>query len=406
MRILIVEDDRASALLLTAMLQRWGYEVVHASDGQRAWEILHEQDIRLVISDWMMPRVDGPELCRRIRKSGLPGYTYVILLTARGERQAIVEGLGAGADDFVAKPFDQEELHARLRAGMRIVKLESDLEQRNHRLEDAYRSMRQDLEAAATMQRNLLPKPSPLLGGCSFDWLFVPSSFVAGDILDYFPLDPHHVAFYLLDVAGHGVRAAMHSVALSRLLSSSHRRDRGRTGSWPDVLDMGAPSPAEVVRSLNARFETATDAQSYFTMIYGVIDARDGTTRIVQAGHPAPIHQSGSSARLVGTGGYAVGMLPDVEYEELEIRLEQGDRLFVYSDGVVECKNGSAEEFSPGRLLETLCEQRGVPAAQALASLASHLERWSGDQPYRDDMTMLAIERVEGPASAVSAQAR
>jgi sigma-B regulation protein RsbU (phosphoserine phosphatase) len=161
MRILVVEDDRASALLLKSMLQRWGYDVVHATDGRQAWEILHEQDIRLVISDWMMPRMNGLELCREIRKSDLPGYTYVILLTARGERLSLVEGMGAGADDFVTKPFDQAELQARLRAGVRIVQLEADLEQRNRRLEDAYRSMRQDLEAAARMQRSLLPIPLP-----------------------------------------------------------------------------------------------------------------------------------------------------------------------------------------------------------------------------------------------------
>ncbi len=401
MKILIVEDERASALLLKAMLQHWGYEVVHATDGRVAWEILHEQDIRLVISDWMMPHMDGPELCRRIRRSRLPGYVYVILLTARGESHSLVDGLEAGADDFVAKPFDKDELHARLRAGMRIVRLEADLEQRNHRLEDAYRSMRQDLEAAARMQRSLLPKPSAVLGGCGFDWLFVPSSFVAGDILDYFPVNNHEVAFYLLDVAGHGVRAAMHSVALSRLLSTAHRRDRGRPGSSPDLHNAPAPSPAEVVRSLNARFENAGDAHSYFTMIYGSLDAHSGVARIVQAGHPSPIHQSGAGVQLVGTGGFAVGMLPDVDYEEFEVQLEPGDRLLLYSDGVTECKNASAEEFSTGRLLQSVQEHRACAQSEALMALGRRLEQWRSEDASRDDITMLAIERLAGRHTSV-----
>jgi len=394
MKILIVEDDRASALLLQSMLQRWGYEAVLASDGLQAWEILCEQDIRMVISDWMMPRMDGPELCRKIRRSRLPGYTYVILLTARGASESLVKGLGAGADDFVTKPFHHEELHARLRAGMRIIRLEADLDQRNRRLEDAYRTMRQDLEAAARMQRSLLPKPSTVLGGCCFDWLFVPSSFVAGDILDYYPLNAHRIAFYLLDVAGHGVRAAMHSVALSRLLASAHGKDRNRPGSSPGLLDSQVPSPADVVRGLNARFETNGDANNYFTMIYGLIDTRDGSARIVQAGHPSPIHQSHRGVRLVGNGGFAVGMLPDVDYEEFSLQLDPGDRLIVYSDGVVECKNAQAEEFSEARLLDSVREQRGRNQAAVLAEVERRLEAWRGDHGFRDDMTMLAIERV------------
>lgn len=130
MKVLLAEDDPTSRRMLEAVLERWGYLVLSAEDGTRAWEILQAADApRLAILDWVMPGVDGLELCRRIRAredSSAP-YTYVVLLTSRGSKTDVVAGMDAGADDYVAKPFDQHELQARLRAGRRIVELEEQL---------------------------------------------------------------------------------------------------------------------------------------------------------------------------------------------------------------------------------------------------------------------------------------
>jgi putative two-component system response regulator len=125
-KILVADDDSTSRRLLEATLAKRGHEVVVTRDGQEAWQTLQTPNgPRLAILDWMMPVIDGVELCRRIRSGVLPGYVYVILLTSRSDKQDIVEGLSAGADDFVTKPFHAEELAVRVTAGQRILALES-----------------------------------------------------------------------------------------------------------------------------------------------------------------------------------------------------------------------------------------------------------------------------------------
>jgi diguanylate cyclase (GGDEF)-like protein len=128
MRILLAEDDVISRRMLEAFLVKWGYEVVVARSGEEGWGILQEKDApRLAILDWMMPGKDGIDICRGVRQRKGRPYTYIILLTARGQKEDMVQGLEAGADDYVTKPFDPFELRARVRAGGRIVELQEQL---------------------------------------------------------------------------------------------------------------------------------------------------------------------------------------------------------------------------------------------------------------------------------------
>jgi DNA-binding response OmpR family regulator len=137
-RILIAEDDRTSRLLLERALAKWGHEVVVTENGADALRGLLSTDApRLAILDWMMPDLDGVEVCSRVRRANLEHTCYVILLTARKQKADIVEGLEAGANDYVTKPFDLGELRARVRVGQRVVELESALRQRVRDLEEA-----------------------------------------------------------------------------------------------------------------------------------------------------------------------------------------------------------------------------------------------------------------------------
>ncbi len=138
MRILIAEDDAVSRRLLETTLARWGHDVVVATDGRQALQLLQAKDApSLAVLDWMMPEMDGVQVCRAVRGPTTERILYVILLTAKGQKQDIVTGLEAGADDYLVKPFDREELRARLNAGIRIVTLEQALAERVRQLEDA-----------------------------------------------------------------------------------------------------------------------------------------------------------------------------------------------------------------------------------------------------------------------------
>ena len=121
MRILIVEDSTPIRMSLAKLLRDWGHEVVQASNGAKAWEHLGDSAVSLVISDWMMPEMDGIELCKRVRATDAGRYIYFILLTARAEKSDLVEGMEAGADDFISKPFNRSELQVRIRAAERML---------------------------------------------------------------------------------------------------------------------------------------------------------------------------------------------------------------------------------------------------------------------------------------------
>jgi diguanylate cyclase (GGDEF)-like protein len=127
-KILVADDDAVSRRLLEVTLKKWGYDVVVADDGDKAWEVLQREDApQLAILDWVMPGMDGPEICREVRTFGDQRYIYLLLLTAKSEKEDLVKGMEAGADDFLTKPFDVQELRTRLRAGTRILDLQETL---------------------------------------------------------------------------------------------------------------------------------------------------------------------------------------------------------------------------------------------------------------------------------------
>jgi sigma-B regulation protein RsbU (phosphoserine phosphatase) len=138
MEILIAEDDATSRMMLKAILIKWGYEVVETCNGDEAWQVLQREDApRIAILDWIMPGISGDNLCRKLRRKTTLRPIYIILLTVRRDKADVIAGLEAGANDYIRKPFDREELRARVRVGERVVKLEAALVERIRELEDA-----------------------------------------------------------------------------------------------------------------------------------------------------------------------------------------------------------------------------------------------------------------------------
>ena len=140
MKVLVAEDNLTTRTMMAAILKNWGFEVVAAIDGEEAWTMLQEADApRMALLDWEMPGLDGVEICRRIRERETAGnaYTYLLLLTSRGDQRDIVTGIEAGADDYVVKPFDRHELRARMRVGQRIIELQTEL----YRLQEKFRHL-------------------------------------------------------------------------------------------------------------------------------------------------------------------------------------------------------------------------------------------------------------------------
>jgi sigma-B regulation protein RsbU (phosphoserine phosphatase) len=396
-QVLVADDDPMQRAKLSLLLRRSGYEVVEASNGAEAWEVLGHTPIRLVFTDWMMPEMNGLELIRRIRASDLGHYVYIILCTGKESKADLVEGISSGADDFLSKPADPDELRARLHAGERVIELEVKLAREKQELGEAYQSLtiahqkiRSDLQAAAKLQKSLLPRPGSHQN-VRFDWLFRPTAHVAGDIFNVFPLDNQHIGFYQLDVSGHGIPSAMLSFTLSKALSPTPLRDSivKRVSSEPPYYQIVPPNV--VVQELNHSFQNDNDM--YFTIAYGVLNSANGHLQLTQAGHPSPIlARKNNAPRLLGSGGFPVAALPDLEFDIIEEDLQPGDRLLLCSDGISECYGITEQQFGIERVLDCLNRGADESLEGLMRSLDEELLRWRGSEEFDDDVSVLAVE--------------
>ena len=403
MKILLVDDDRVARRIHSVLLRTQGHEVVEAADGELAWRLVEESDISFVVSDWVMPNLAGVDLCRRIRAANLDRYVYVILCTSKGAKTDLIEGMDAGADDFLVKPVGPDELRVKVRAGERVLTLQQGLAHKNdelarinQQLQSSHKLIEDDLKAAAWMQHRLLPPPALEANGLRCHWRFEPSGYVAGDIFNFFAMDDREVGFYMLDVSGHGVPAAMLSVTLSMMLTPDASRDSplrrfNRATELSEIL-----SPHDAIRELNRRFQSKDDR--YFTMIYGMFDTRSSILRMAQAGHPGPVlFGKNCQPEILGSGGMPIGLWSEIDFDCFEIPVGAGDRLLLYSDGVTECVNGKGEAFGEQRLLAYLADAP-LSLDQLLDQLLEEIRNWRAGAESGDDVSLLAIERNAGPA--------
>ena len=398
MKILLADDDSVTRRVLCALLRNQGHEVAEAPDGERGWQLVQETDISFVVSDWMMPGLAGVDLCRRIRAAGLNRYIYVILCTSRGERSDLIEGMDAGADDFLVKPVQADELRVKVRAGERVLRLQQGLAEKNRelarintQLQSSHKLIEDDLKAAAWMQQTLLPPPALEANGLRCHWRFEPSGYVAGDIFNFFEMNDGQVGFYLLDVSGHGVPAAMLSVTLSMVLTPDMTRGSPLKRLNPQTQQPEVLRPDAVIRDLNMRFQSKDER--YFTMIYGLIDPASSTLTLAQAGHPGPILIGNhGELRTLGTGGMPVGLWKDIDFDCFELPISPGDRLLLYSDGVTECLNPGGEAFGENRLLDYLSARTMEPMDELLGGILKELGKWRVHPESADDISLLAID--------------
>jgi sigma-B regulation protein RsbU (phosphoserine phosphatase) len=393
-RILIAEDERITRTTLERQLRAWGHDVIAAEDGELAWEVFAAAEFDIVVTDWEMPRLSGIDFVRRIRGAPRTVYTYVILLTSRSDKLDIVSGIEAGADDFVSKPFDREELRVRLLAGERIVRLERALSHQNAELRDANERIRHGLEAAARVQQSMLPRQNIVTPHVCTAWKYVPTDEVAGDAIGLHLIDERYLIAYVLDVSGHGVPAALLSVSAMHSMEpippeTSLLRDVRGAGGLGTVQ-----RPARVAAELNRRFRAGENDGRYLTMVLCVLDTHDGRLYFTSAGHPAPLLlREDTSLPTPDVGGFPIAIMDTADYEEGLIQLQRGDRVCLFSDGISEQTGASdGEQFGPDRLICSLTSRKAVAATQAVDDVVSDLVQWAGSSSFTDDVSLVIVE--------------
>ena len=387
-RALLVDDDPLLLALLSAFLASRGYEVEEASDGEQALQRLAGGGFNLVVTDRHMPRMDGLALCRAIRARKDESYVYCIMLTASGDEQALQVAMEAGVDDFLAKPLRPADLGARLNAAERVLALEAGLAARNQELSEAYAKLSRDLDLARALQRAQLPAPQSF-GKLQFEGWFEASSFVGGDLYDYFPLGDRLVAFYLADISGHGVAAAMMAVAAQHQLRAAAQQVVRSIAPDAELGD----AVLEILNRYNTRFLETNETGLYLTLVFGLVDRARGLVALVEAGHPPVLHAApgASEFTVIGEGSVPVGILPDPQWQARTFTLAPGSRLVLHSDGITDCAGHDGTFFGEQRLRDLLVQQRGSSAAQTCAAVGGALHDWHAGS-FEDDVTLLVVE--------------
>ncbi len=397
--ILVLDDSRAQRKLISKMLTNWGHQVTCCERPQDALEALQDTSISLILTDWIMPEMSGPEFCRAFRKMERESYAYVILLTSKSEKAEIAQGLEAGADDFVSKPVDGHELRARIRAGERIVRMQQTLVEQNRHIRtnlaeirELYDALDRDLKEAQGLQESLVRETFKDLGTAQISLTLKASGHVGGDLVGFFPISDTCVGLFSLDVSGHGVTSALLAARLAGLLGTAAPEQNvamepDPAGGWR------ALPPGDVAQKLNRIMFEEMTTELYFTLGLAEIDLCTGKGRMVQAGHPHPVVQSKTGEiDWIGTGGMPVGLLPDAEFDDFPIQLQPGDRLFLYSDGITELGHPLGGFLGEDGLAEILKNSETCSGPEMLPRLVADLEAYCGRSEFEDDVSAVVFD--------------
>ena len=390
MKVLIAEDEALARRLLQSYLERWGHEVVAAQNGAEAWQLFAEGEFSIVISDWIMPELDGVELIRRIRACQRPAYVYAILVTSKSQKEDIVEGMEAGADDFVTKPFDRDELRVRLRAGQRVIELETAL---RASLEELAQARRREGEVGAKIQQTLLlGQPPRDLPGVQVAALTIPSQQIDGDFYDFYQHSDRCLDVVVGDVMGKGVPAALMGAAIK----SSFLR---ALSSLIAPLDRGKlPEPEVIVTSVHANVSRQfIGLESFATLCYARFNLEQRRVTLVDCGHTKTVHfhsRTGTSETLDGKNiplGFSEGAL----YKQIFAPFEVGDIFFFYSDGVTEAQNEAGEFFGVDSLIELIKTNNGLTPEELIDKIRAAVVAFSHTEAFADDVTCVAVKIMD-----------
>lgn len=382
LQILIIDDDSLIRLVLKKALQGQGYDVVVAENGEAG--IVQAQQLcpALIICDWEMPGMSGLEVCQHIKADPGLSKTFFILLTARSTIEDRIEGLDTGADDFLSKPIDGSELKARVRAGLRLYQANRELQKLAQDLQTQKQLLEAELSEAAAYLRSLLPVP--LKGNVTIDSRFLPSQQLGGDCFDYYWLDSDYLVIYLLDVSGHGLKAALPSASIQNLL---------KTQSLPAT---NFYQPSSVLQALNDVFQMDNQDGQYFTMWYGVYNQKKRQLFYASAGHPPAMllsqNQSAPpSIKPLRTRGNAIGLFSDAKFISSSCEIAQSSTLYIFSDGIYEIGQSQGAALGLENFVEVLKNYNAADTGN-LDVLLEEIKRLSKCCEFEDDCSVLQVK--------------
>ncbi len=380
--ILIVDDAPANLRLLSEMLAGQGYSVRVATSGRRALASVRAAPPDLILLDIRMAGMDGYEVCERLKDDRRTRHIPVIFISALDQLQDKVQAFAVGGVDYVTKPFQGEEVLARVETHLALRRLQNQLREANQALREANQRMERELALAGRVQASFLPRDLATAVGWQIAAALRPARQTSGDFYDVIPLPGGRLGLLIADVVDKGVGAALF-MALSWILVRTYAVEH--------------PTHSELVLSaVNHRVLADTGTGQFVTAFYGILDPTTGSLTYSNAGHPPPLVFSGSddhAVRSLGRTGMALGVLDTETWEQATIQLGPGDVLMLYSDGVIDAEDEHAARFGPERLKASVRANLGHPAQAIQDALLTDIQAFSGGAIQLDDITLMVVAR-------------
>ncbi|MCX7737768.1 MAG: SpoIIE family protein phosphatase [Candidatus Kapabacteria bacterium] len=369
--ILIIDDSPNNLELAGSILESVGYDVVPVSSGAEALQILAYIRPDLILLDIMMPEMDGIEVCKRIKQIENIKDIPIIFLTALSETEDIIKAFKTGGVDYITKPFFKEEFIAR-------IKNHIDLYHSKKKVTEYMKRIDSELNRAAEYISSLLPKPLRQ-NNISADYYFKPSIALGGDVLGYHFVDEDNLALYLLDVSGHGVGAALHSVSIINSIR------------FQNLSGTDFKSPKEVLAGLNKIYQMTKHNNHFFTLWYGCLNLNNYELKYSSAGHPpAILINKNNVSNFLSVDNFIIGGINDYCYEDKTLQLFPGDSLYIFSDGAFEIKNEISGYRDIEDLRHFLITNRDDNASE-LSLLYNYQISYINDKILPDDFSILKI---------------
>jgi serine phosphatase RsbU (regulator of sigma subunit) len=378
--LLVVDDDPDILRVVRFYLAKQNYTVMTAENGQEALAFLAVNPaVELILSDVMMPEMNGLQLLERVRKNPMWSEIPVILISAEGETSKKIAGLNLGADDFITKPFNFDELMARVRNHLRLRRLQREVLTANELLRQQNERFLEDLEAARAVQQAMMPSEFPQSPHYRLAASYLPVERVGGDFFDMVELDGgRKLGVLVADVCGHGIAAAF----ITAMTKISFRNACFTTSDPAKVLDT-------MNKALNANIKNG-----YVTAFYGVLDTERREFAYASGGHPPLLVHRRSENRLFDLQPQStfLGFFDKVKFSADLLPVLPGDRIVFYTDGLYESRNRNDEYFTTARVAENVRRMGEGTIHEVLDGVLKDLHTFLGERSVSDDVTIVGLD--------------
>jgi len=386
--ILIVDDVPENLKVLRQVLELEGYDILPAPSGEVALKIAPRAKPDLILLDIVMPKIDGFEVCRRLKSDESTADIPIIFITARSDIESIVEGFQIGGVDYIIKPLRHEEVRARVRTHLTIKRLQDGLREANDRLKKANarieaqkEAAERELQDARQMQMSLMPQKAPPVEGVEIAGKCIPANTVGGDFFDYLSTMDGKIVIALADVSGKGLKSAMNAVLANGMLHEVAKLES---------------SCGKILSTLNTDLYPRMEKHMFTALGLAIIEQDSKTLSWASAGQPEPIvKQAEQVFEFTSDNELPLGMMQNRTYPERELKLQEGSIVIFYTDGIIEAENKAEEMYGTERLKQVITHMSStMNAEEVIKAILEDVSDFVEDTEQYDDMTVVVVKKL------------